>query len=145
MVSMPSSVLYWGKTRYIKESIILWLATVSHWVLDAISHRPDLPLYPGSETLIGFGLWNSLYGTLVVEGAIFIAGIALYVSSTKSLDKAGSIGLWSLILLLSAIYIANLFGPPPPDNSTAIAFVGLLMWLIVVCSYWVDKHRVSTA
>ena len=54
----------------------------SHWVLDWISHRPDMPLWPGGPVL-GLGLWNSIPGTVTVEGALFAAGIALYVGATR--------------------------------------------------------------
>src|SRR5215831_26995 len=32
---------------------------VSHWCLDWIAHRPDMPLYPHGAG-VGLGLWNSV-------------------------------------------------------------------------------------
>ena len=52
-----------------------WIAALvlSHWVLDALSHRPDMPLWPGGPK-VGLGLWYSLPATLAVEFALLGAG-----------------------------------------------------------------------
>src|SRR4029450_8617224 len=57
---------------------LLAAGVVSHWVLDVISHRPDMPVLPHGP-YIGLGLWNSVAATLLVELTMFAAGIALYV------------------------------------------------------------------
>jgi membrane-bound metal-dependent hydrolase YbcI (DUF457 family) len=125
-----------------KDSRGAWVVgglVFSHWILDFVTHRPDLPLYPGGPK-VGLGLWNSVIGTVVVEGAIFIAGVVVYSRLTRARDRIGSIGWWTLIVLLVLIYAANLFGPPPPDVK-AIAFVGLLLLLFPIWAWWVDRHR----
>jgi len=136
------SALYWALKRYPRGAITVFFVLVSHWVLDFISHRPDLPLYPGSSTLEGLGLWNSLIGTLIIEGGLFIIGIILYVRATKSTDKIGIYSFWALIVFLTIIYILNVFGPPPPDDQNTIGVVGLSMWLLVAWAYWIDRHRI---
>jgi membrane-bound metal-dependent hydrolase YbcI (DUF457 family) len=68
---------------------------VSHWVLDFVTHAPDMPLWPGSSPRVGLGLWRSVPATLLVEGALFVAGIALYARATRPADRIGSIGLWT--------------------------------------------------
>jgi hypothetical protein len=113
---------------------------ISHWVLDALTHRPDLPLYPGSPTYVGLGLWNSRAGTVLVEGASFALGSMLYIHATRPCDRVGIIALWSFIAVLVLIYLVNLFGPPPP-SVRAIATAGLSLWLFVVWAYWLDRHR----
>ena len=60
-------------------ALVIGLAVVSHWLLDALTHRPDLPLLPSSPTLVGLGLWNSVAATVVVESAMFIAGAAMWL------------------------------------------------------------------
>lgn len=119
----------------------LGLAVASHWVLDLIVHRPDLPLSPGMETRVGLGLWNSVPGTLVVEGALFVAGVWVYLSATRSRDRIGTWGLWSLVALLVATYVAAMFGPPPPSvNAIVIADLAGTA-LTVAWAAWVDRHR----
>jgi len=127
-----------------KGSIWLGMLVVSHWILDFITHRPDLPLYPGGAK-VGLGLWNSLPGTFLVEGIIFIIGIYFYLKSTKVKNKTGVYSFWGLIVFLVIIYINNLFGPPPPDSSTTIAFVGLSQWLLVAWCYWIDRNRTTVS
>ena len=134
------ALVYQAIKRYPRGAIVLGLAVVSHWLLDLIVHRPDLPLAPGSNIRVGFDLWASLPGTLVVEMAIFVVGVVLYLRSTVAKDAAGKWGLWSLIAFLVVIYMGNLFGPPPP-NVTALAWVGQSQWLLILWGYWVDRHR----
>lgn len=125
---------------YSRGALWVGIAVLSHWFLDALSHRPDLPLYPGSRTLIGLGLWNSLAGTIVVEGLLFGAGVLFYLKTTRAKDRTGAYAFWSLIALLVLLYLGNLFGPIPP-NVTSIAILGLLGWLLVPWGYWIDRHR----
>jgi hypothetical protein len=120
--------------------VIVGLGVFSHWALDFITHRPDLPLAPGSSLFFGLGLWGSFVGTIVVEGGLFLAGVVSYVRTTRPLDRTGSLSFWGLIAFLVITYLANLFGPPPP-GSNALGYVGLSMWLFVAWGYWIDRHR----
>lgn len=123
-------------------ALFIGLLVVSHWFLDLLVHRPDLPLYPGGSLLAGFGLWNSTGATLLLEAAVFLAGIVWYLRSTRASDAIGKYGFWGLIAFLTLIYAGNVLGPPPPDVA-AIAWAGHLQWLLVGLGYWVDGHRVS--
>jgi hypothetical protein len=127
--------------RYPRGALVLGALVISHWLLDLIVHRPDLPLYPGS-TRVGLGLWNSLWATLATELAIFATGVWLYLRTSEAIDQTGKWALWSLLAFLLLVYFANLFGPPP-DSVTAIALAGHAQWLLVVWGYWVDRHRRS--
>ena len=132
--------VYWAIKRSRVGAAVCSLAVVSHWFLDWLMHRPDLPLYPGASPVFGLGLWNSLPATIVAEFAVFGAGLAVYLRTTQSVDRQGTIGLWSLTALLVAIQLANLFGPPPPSVQ-AVAVAGHAQWLLVAAGYWVDRHR----
>lgn len=118
-----------------------WLAVLvlSHWLLDFVSHRPDMPLWPGGP-VEGLGLWYSLPATLVVEFALFGAGAWLYASATRARDRWGKALLWLFLLVLAALYLAAVFGPPPPSVG-ALAISGLAGWLFVAWAYWIDRHR----
>ena len=121
-------------------AMVVAALVVSHWLLDLIVHRPDPPLYPGDAPMVGLGLWGSLTGTLIVEGLVFGMGLAFYVRTTRARDGIGRYGFWGLVGFLVLVHIGNLFGDPPPD-STAIAWVGQLQWLLVIWGYWIDRHR----
>jgi len=120
--------------------LLLAALVVSHWVLDLVMHRPDLPLTVGGAERYGLGLWNSIPGTLAVELPLFLAGVFLYVRSTAPRDRTGKIALAGLVLFLLAVYFMNFFGSPPP-TSAAVAWVTQSMWLLVAWGYWVDRHR----
>ena len=119
----------------------LWLGAlvVSHWLLDWIAHRPDLPLWPGGPR-VGLGLWYSLSATLITEFALFAVGAWIYASVTRARDALGGVLLWAFVIVLGALYLAALFGPPPPSPA-ALAASGLAGWLLVAWGYWIDRHR----
>jgi hypothetical protein len=130
--------------KYVAGAATMFALVVSHWLLDLLTHRPDLPLWPGNATKVGLGLWNSLPGTLAVELAVFGAGVALYARTTKATDRTGSLALWGLVAFLLLIYSGNLFGAVPPGVA-AIAWAGQAQWLLVAWAYWVDRHRALRA
>ncbi|TAK43428.1 MAG: hypothetical protein EPO27_14995 [Betaproteobacteria bacterium] len=124
-----------------RAAVVLGLLVLSHWVLDALVHRPDLPLWPGSATLIGGGLWNSIAATILVEGGLFAAGVATYVRCAPARDRVGAVVFWALIGFLVLAYAANLVGPPPPSVA-AIAYAGLAGGaLYALWAWWADRHR----
>jgi len=133
---------YYLLRKYPKGAWVCGAAVLSHWVLDLLTHRPDLPLLPGGATRVGLGLWNSLPATLIVELGIFAIGVWLYTRSTRPLDRTGTIALGALVGFLLVIYFGNLFGPPPP-NVTALAWVGQTQWLLVIWAFWIDRHRAA--
>jgi FtsH-binding integral membrane protein len=134
-------LVYWLIRRSrLSAAVVVAALVVSHWVLDAIVHRADLPLTFHGSTRVGLGIWYSLPATIFVEGVIFAAGVLGYTQATRARDRIGSIGFWSLVGFLAVVYVANLFGPPPP-SSTAVAWAAEAMWLLVAWGYWVDKHR----
>jgi membrane-bound metal-dependent hydrolase YbcI (DUF457 family) len=115
---------------------------VSHWVLDWVTHRPDLPLVPWSGSKVGMGLWWSRPATLIIEGALFIAGVGAYVVATGARNRRGHWALIGLCAFLVLVYVGNVFGPPPPaGDTTPLAVVGLAQWLLVIWAAWVDGNR----
>jgi hypothetical protein len=138
--------LFAGVYKIVKRdsrgAVCLWFVLISHWLLDALSHQPDLPLYPGSSTYVGLGLWNSRLWTILVEGVIFIVGAKIYSRATHARDRAGALAFRSFIALLVLFYLMNLFGPPPPSEK-AVAWGSFSLWLFVVWAYWLDRHRLA--
>lgn len=125
------------KGAYISAGLVL-----SHWFLDLLSHIPDLPLAPGTESKYGLGLWNSMPLTIIVEGLLFAGGLYIYTSVTKAKNKKGSWGLYSLAGFFIIIYIMSIFGPPP-ESGMQIAYSALALYPIVWWAYWVDGNRVK--
>jgi hypothetical protein len=123
--------------------LVLFALVVSHWLLDVASHRPDVPLTIDGDGRYGLGLWHSVAATLAVEALLFAAGIAVYLRSTRALDRTGQWALAGLIAFLAVAYLASVFGPPPPDVA-AVAWTAQSIWLLVAWGYWIDRHRRSS-
>lgn len=126
--------------RELQSALVAAGAVFSHWVLDFVTHRPDMPLYPGSTHYVGLGLWNSLVGTLLVEVTLFVLGVFVYVKTTRPKNRKGGVLLWSLVAVLSLVYVSAIFGPPPPDErALAVTAFGVLLFL--AWGYWLDRNR----
>lgn len=123
-----------------RGALVIAALVVSHWLLDAIVHEPDLPLYPGAATLVGMNAWSSLPLAIAIEVPLFACGAWLYARSTVAADQVGRWALAALVAFLLLIHAGNLFGAPPPSVE-AIAWVGQAQWLLVLWGYWVDNHR----
>lgn len=134
--------MYLAFRRDRTAALILAALVLSHWLLDAASHRPDMPLVPGGDTLIGLGLWKSVPATLAVESLLFVVCVGSYVWFTRAIDRTGSVILWALVGVLVLLYLGSVFGPPPPSVD-AVAYSGLLGSLFVAWGYWIDRHRIA--
>jgi membrane-bound metal-dependent hydrolase YbcI (DUF457 family) len=122
--------------------LVISSLVVSHWGLDFLTHRPDMPLYPNSQKF-GLGLWNSVPLTIAIEVAMFGLGTWLYLRATRARDRIGRWGFFTLVGFLMLVYVANAFGPPPPSVpaiywSAMIGGVVLTWW-----AWWADQHRES--
>ncbi len=142
--SVAFGAVYMALRGYRTGAIVVGLLVGSHWVLDFITHRPDLPLVAG-DPRVGLGLWSSFPATLVVELVIFLGGAAVYARTAPARDRAGAIGLWTLVAALLLAYAASLLGPPPP-SAKAVGVVSLVGWAVFLAwAAWVDRHRATIA
>ncbi len=116
-----------------RGSMIVGALVVSHWVLDFVTHRPDLPLWPGQETGYGLGLWNSMVGTYAVEIVLWAVGIALFLRVRR-----GGVAFWSFVVVSTLMWATSPFAPPPPDAS-AIAWFGIFGWIIILWAWWIER------
>ncbi|MGZ5034942.1 MAG: metal-dependent hydrolase [Usitatibacter sp.] len=134
------AAVYWLMRRRLAAALLLGALVLSHWVLDWIVHRPDLPLYPDDAGRHGLGLWNSLGASLVVELGLYGVGIYFYISSTRARDRIGTYAWWALVATLLAAYLGSVFGPLPPSTG-AVAWTALIGYLFVAWGWWIDRHR----
>ena len=121
-------------------ALCLGALVVSHWVLDFVTHRPDMPLVPWSPVVVGLGLWNSVPATLCVESVLYAVGVGLYFRATKARDRIGRFAAIALAVTLAGLYVAAVFGPPPPSDR-AVAWTGVIGVVFVIWAAWADRHR----
>lgn len=138
--SVLCGALYRAVQRDARGAVVVALLVLSHWLLDALSHRPDLPLTLIGAQRVGLGLWNSFPATVLVEGSLFGAGVWVYARFTRPIDRVGSLSFGVYIATLVVLYGANVFGPAPPSWQ-AVAWTSLLTPLLVVWPMGFDRHR----
>ena len=135
------ALIYHLTARYWPGTAAIWIGVASHWVLDWITHRPDMPLYPGGSKH-GLGLWNSVAGTMVVEIGMLVVGVGMYIRTTRARDRIGQYAFVAYVALLLVLYVGDRFSSAPPTVSdivwTGIPFEAVfLLW-----AWWFDRHRV---
>lgn len=130
---------YFLLRRYGRGAWVMAVLVVSHWFLDLPMHREDLPLWPGDPRRFGFGLWNSVPLTMLVEGAVYLIGITIYLNATRAKDRIGSWGFWIYATALVVAFLAASGSPPPNERALALTTLGI--WLFVPWAWWIDKHR----
>jgi hypothetical protein len=148
VASLVWSVLFalpWWLRREQRAALIIAGCVFSHFVLDWVTHRPDLQLVPGVSTRVGLGLWNSLIAAIAVEAALFAFGIWLYLAGTRATTRWGSIGFWVLVAVLLGAWLSGPFAPPPPDIQTVTVSALIAIPIILVWGWAIDRGRVSRA
>lgn len=131
--------LWWLWRRDSAGALVLAALVASHWLLDFVSHVPDIPILP-SGPLVGLGLWRWRTGSLIVELLMFWAGLVLYARGTTRKDRIGSVGLIVLVALLTVLGAGAYFSPPPP-SILPLAIGNLVLLLPLLLLDWVDRHR----
>ncbi len=121
---------------------MLTAVVFSHWILDWMTHRPDLQLAPGISFRTGLGLWNSIPATIAIEVTLFLALAWWYERATEPLDAVGLWAWYAMIGVLLALYGMSLGPPPQPGQERMVALVTLALWIFVPWAAWVDRHRV---
>lgn len=131
--------IYFGFTRYVPGTIVIWIGVLSHWLLDFVVHVPDLPLNAHSR-LWGLGLWNHRWLTITIELTLFVIAIWTYQKETRAKDKIGLYAFLAFVLVLLLAYAGASFGPPPPSVKK-LAIFALVTWLAIPWAWWFDAHR----
>jgi len=133
--------IYFGARRDSRGAWMIVAVVLSHWILDVVSHRPDMPLAPGVDLRFGLGLWNSRVATFLVEGTLWFIAIVVYVRATRPRGRAGVYGFWLTIAILTALWLVSLRGDPPPSLFVLAVFNVILVGVILAWSAWMDRAR----
>lgn len=139
-----AGVYFLLRGKSIRAALVIAVVVFSHWLLDFVTHRPDMPITLDESSLVGLGLWNYPALAIPLELLLFGLGIWIYSRRTRARDRIGSYGYWGLTIFLVAIYLANIFGPPPP-STTAVTWSAQALWILVAWGFWIDRHRVPVS
>ena len=98
-----------------RAAAIVGLAVFSHWVLDFLVHRPDMPLYDNTAK-VGLGLWNLPAVALGLEALLLFGAMWLYL---RHRARRTAMLVFGVVMLAIQAYV--FFGPPPTSDKAAAA------------------------
>lgn len=127
--------------RQALSALIACTLVLSHWLLDLIVHRQDLPLVHDTDRKFGYALWDHPLLEAPLELGLLLAGLALFMAATKPRGTMGKAVPWIVLAVLLAFQAFNWFGPPPADAKT-FSIMGLAAYLTLVpFAWWLDRVR----
>lgn len=123
-----------------RAGFIVGAAVFSHWILDLLVHRPDLPLY--DDTLkVGLGLWNYPVVAFLLEAGLMFGGMLLYLRATEPVTPGGKYAMLifgvAMLLLQSSVF----FGSPPPSPQAAAITALSSYFALAGVVYWLESKR----
>lgn len=123
-----------------RTAVLVAAAVLSHWLLDALVHVPELPLTGVASRKVGFGLWQNMPAALVVEAVLVAAGLGIFIPGS-ALSGARKSWLSVVYLLVLAFTVAGMTVAPAPPSATAMAASSLLT-IILLCALigWLTRH-----
>src|SRR3990172_1316733 len=124
-----------------KAGLLIAAAVFSHWILDLLVHRPDLPLYDNAAK-VGFGLWNYPVLAFLLEATLLFGGMYFYFARTKAVTPGGRYGMIIFGVIMLAVQALVLFGPPPGSDKELAATALLGYGIFAVVAYWLGKKRI---
>jgi hypothetical protein len=138
------AVCRWGipvsRFRSSLSAFFLALAVFSHWVLDLVVHRPDLPLYDNAHK-VGFELWNHPLTALALESALFFGAMWLYLRSTTATSFAGKYGMIFFGVAILAVHCLLFWGPLPSSPAEGAVELGSVYFILAAGAFWLEKKR----
>src|ERR1035437_1107475 len=140
--AIAASIAYYvfRKVDGLAAATLVGATVFSHWVLDWLVHRQDLPLYDNTLK-VGLGLWNYPVFAFVLEVAILLGGMYLYLKTTKSVARGGRYGMVIFGLVMFAFQAYVFFGPPPSSDRSAAVTALVSYFSFAAVAYWLEKKR----
>ncbi len=141
IIAVIFSGIYFLIKKDRRSAIIIGFVVLSHWILDFISHRPDMVLIGNSGPFGGLELWRSYWGTLVVEIGLLIVGLVYYISSTKARRTLAFLPLILFVLFLVFMLIGWLLVTPSDNIIGGCVMNGIVFLILFTLAYWTDTLR----
>ena len=136
------AVFRWLFVKKQSVALVIALAVFSHWILDLITHTPDLPLWTDDTMKLGLGLWNSAAATYALEAILLIGALWLYTRQTQASSALGKYGMPVFVVVMLLINIVNIYGPPPAGGKVEMAISAMAAYLAFAgIAFWLDRKR----
>ena len=136
------AVFRWLFVKKQSVALVIALAVFSHWILDLITHTPDLPLWTDDTMKLGLGLWNSAAATYALEAILLIGALLLYTRQTQASSALGKYGMPVFVVVMLLINIVNIYGPPPAGGKVEMAISAMVAYLAFAgIAFWLDRKR----
>jgi membrane-bound metal-dependent hydrolase YbcI (DUF457 family) len=123
-----------------RAGLIVGAAVFSHWLLDLLVHRPDLPLYD-DVLKVGFGLWNYPVAAFLLEAGLMFGGMFLYFRATESVTPGGRYAMLILGIVMLLLQASVFFGSPPPSPAAAAATGLVAYFALAGAAFWLEKKK----
>jgi len=137
------AVFRWLFVKKQSVALVVAVAVFSHWLLDLITHTPDLPLWTDDTMKLGLGLWNSAAATYALEAIMLITALWLYVRQTQASSTLGKYGMPVFVVVMLLINIVNIYGPPPAGGKVEMAISAMVAYLAFAgIAFWLDRKRI---
>ena len=141
---LPRLVRITARADRTRAGLVLAAAVVSHWLLDLLVHRPDLPLAPGTSPKFGLDLWDYPAVSIALETLLFLLGLGIYLRVTRATTALGRWGIIVLAAILLVLFASSFSGLPPNMQAVAVSGVfGTLLFIAIAA--WLDRKRQPTA
>lgn len=123
-----------------RNLIIIAVAVASHWILDFISHIPDLPVFMGREPVVGMGLWKNAKATIAVEAVMLAAGLLIFWR-TRSVKTTLNKAAFAVLVVILTLITFSVESVPMRETGTQMAITGLfLMGLLFTLAALCEKR-----
>lgn len=142
--SIVAALLAWlmlarGMPRRSSIGLLIAAAVFSHWVLDALVHRPEMPLAGAASARVGLGLWDRMPIALAIEIALVVLGLALFLRGSR-VPRGRSVALCILTLAILAFTLIGMTIAPAPPSAKAMAASSLITLLVLGALYlWLGR------
>jgi hypothetical protein len=121
---------------------LLAALVLSHWALDVVTHAPDMPIWPGDGPKVGLSLWNSIPATFAIEGAMWVAGIVIYMNTLARKNQRPGWLFWAFVIVCTVMFASLPYTAPPP-TVRGVALGGLIGWIVIPWTALADRWRRS--
>jgi hypothetical protein len=140
---LAGALAFWLCSRLARErwraGLLVGAAVCSHWWLDALVHRPEMPLAGSASATVGLALWNHMPAALAVEVVIAVLGLYLFLSGS-GLARGKSAGLAVLGVVVIVFTVVGMTVAPAPSSAPAMAGSSLATLALVSALFvWLGR------